>query len=61
MFKYSVIITQGSHSNIMIPNIKANSESEALDEAIRIIKLDKSLKRHLPRFPEKFAKVTKIK
>jgi len=60
MNKYNVMISQGSHNNIMIPNVKANTEKEALKEAIGIIKENKFLKHSLPGFPEKFAKVNKL-
>ncbi len=59
MHKFNVNIQMASW-NVIIPNIEAKDESEALSRAVKSIKEDPKLARRLPKHPEKWAKITKV-
>lgn len=60
MNKFRVIISIGTHNNIIIPKIEADNKKHALELALEIIKEDKSLRGRLPHLPEQFCQVTQI-
>jgi hypothetical protein len=59
MEKFNVNI-QAANWNVIIPNVEAANEDDALINAVEIIKEDSNLARTLPKHPERWAKIAKV-